>query len=124
VTRRYRINWDVFDKLFPPTQDPVPASATRQNPPKKRRQPRQPVGDLMTVRQVAERLAVDAATVTSWIRSGQLKASNVGKGLIRPRWRIDLGDLKTFLIRCQAQADPPPARRGRRADPGVIQFYT
>jgi predicted site-specific integrase-resolvase len=78
----------------------------------------------MTVRQVANQLAVDTAAVTSWIRSGQLKASNVGKGLIRLRWRIALVDLKAFLVRRQVQADPPSARRRRRTDPGVTQFYT
>jgi excisionase family DNA binding protein len=78
----------------------------------------------MTVRQVADQLAVDTATIASWIRSGQLKASNVGKGLIRPRWRIALSDLKAFLARRQVQADPPAARRRRRTDHEVTQFYT
>ena len=87
----YRINWDVFNKMFPLTLDSESESEISQDRPRKRRRPRQPVGDLMTVRQVAEKLAVDTATITSWIRSGQLKASNVGKGHIRPRWRIIWG---------------------------------
>jgi hypothetical protein len=78
----------------------------------------------MTVRQVADQLAVDTVTVTGWIRTGQLKACNVGKGLIRPRWRVALGDLRAFLFRRQVQADPPAARRRCRTDHEVTQFHT
>jgi excisionase family DNA binding protein len=126
VTKRFRINPDVVILPWPPGTQALESEGAEasQDGPRKRRRPRQPSGDVMTVRQVANQLAVDTATVTGWIRTGQLKASNVGKGLIRPRWRVALGDLKAFLARRQVQADPPAARRRRRTDHGVTQFYT
>ena len=47
-----------------------------------------------TVNEVAERLKVAEATVRHWIRLGELRAINIGKG-----WRIADADLQRFLIR-------------------------
>ena len=47
-----------------------------------------------TVKDVAERLKVAEATVRHWIRLGELRAVNIGKG-----WRIADADLKRFLTR-------------------------
>jgi hypothetical protein len=51
---------------------------------------------LLTPPQVAEQLGSDPATVISWIRSGQLKASNLATGP-RPRFVIQPADLDAFL---------------------------
>jgi excisionase family DNA binding protein len=47
-----------------------------------------------TVKEVAERLKVSEATVRHWIKVGELRAIDVGKG-----WRIPDGDLEEFLRR-------------------------
>lgn len=45
-----------------------------------------------TVQELAERLEVAEATVRQWIKSGQLRAIDIGKG-----WRIADADLARFL---------------------------
>jgi excisionase family DNA binding protein len=50
-----------------------------------------------TVREVADRLKVAEATVRHWIRLGDLRAIDIGKG-----WRIANTDLKQFLERYQS----------------------
>ncbi|GAB1481037.1 hypothetical protein MASR2M74_36200 [Paracoccaceae bacterium] len=45
-----------------------------------------------TVQEVADRLEVAEATVRQWIKSGALRAIDIGKG-----WRISDTDLAQFL---------------------------
>lgn len=45
-----------------------------------------------TVQELAERLEVSEATVRQWIKSGELRAIDIGKG-----WRIANTDLEHFL---------------------------
>jgi len=45
-----------------------------------------------TVQELAERLEVAEATVRQWIKSGALRAIDIGKG-----WRISDTDLALFL---------------------------
>lgn len=45
-----------------------------------------------TVHEVADLLKVNEATVRRWIRDGELRAIDIGKG-----WRIADADLVTFL---------------------------
>lgn len=47
-----------------------------------------------TVRELAERLKVSEATVRLWIRNGELRAIDIGKG-----WRIADSDFDAFLDR-------------------------
>jgi len=46
-----------------------------------------------TVQELAQRLEVAEATVRHWIKSGALRAIDIGKG-----WRIADADLARFLI--------------------------
>lgn len=71
-----------------------------------------------TVREVAERLKVSEATVRHWVRDGDLRAIDIGKG-----WRIADSDLEAFLTahetRARAAAEEqaatePAARNGGR----------
>jgi excisionase family DNA binding protein len=61
-----------------------------------------------TVKEVADRLKVNEATVRQWIRDGDLRAIDIGKG-----WRIADSDLDAFLAthatRPRAPEDISPA---------------
>lgn len=60
-----------------------------------------------TVQEVAERLAVAEATVRQWIKSGALRAIDIGKG-----WRISNTDLDQFL----KARETASRRQGDRAE--------
>jgi transposase len=74
---------------------------------------------------IAKLLDVSCDSVLTWIRNGELIASDMTatRGQ-RPRWRIAKSDLEAFLAR--RAATPQPKRRRsprRRATTEVIQFY-
>lgn len=52
-----------------------------------------------TVAEVASELGVDRSTVSAFINTGELKASNVAKSAAsrKPRWRISDQQLEAFL---------------------------
>jgi excisionase family DNA binding protein len=78
----------------------------------------------LSVRDLCERYAVSEHTVLGWIRSGELRAVNVGRrsGAKKPRWRITQEALEVFEL--ARTATPPPPRMGRRKRPAdVIEFY-
>jgi len=78
----------------------------------------------LSVRNLCERYGVSEHTVLGWIRSGELKAVNVGRrlGAKKPRWRITEVALEAFE---QLRTPTAPAPRGRRKKrpAGVIEFY-
>lgn len=49
-------------------------------------------GQFQTVKDVAELLKVGEATVRRWIKDGEMRAIDIGRG-----WRIDPEDLNQFL---------------------------
>lgn len=51
----------------------------------------------LTPPEISKRFGVATEKVLYWIRSGKLRAVNLGNGSIRPRWRIDPDDLARFL---------------------------
>jgi excisionase family DNA binding protein len=53
-----------------------------------------PCDTYQTVKEIAERLKVAEATVRHWIRAGELRAIDIGKG-----WRVAGTDLEGFLRR-------------------------
>lgn len=65
-----------------------------------------PEENYQTVREVADRLKVAEATVRHWIKLGDLRAIDIGKG-----WRIANTDLEQFLERHQSA---PRAANGSR----------
>jgi excisionase family DNA binding protein len=78
----------------------------------------------LSVRDVCERYSVSEHTVLGWIRSGELRAINVGRrlGAKKPRWRITAEALEAFeILRTPTSPPPRPKRRKRPAD--VIEFY-
>ena len=62
-----------------------------------------------TVKDVAERLKVAEATVRHWIKLGELRAIDIGKG-----WRIADADLELFLERHQTAPRAPQAAMSRK----------
>ena len=61
-----------------------------------------------TVQELAQRLEVAEATVRQWIKSGELRGINIGKG-----WRIADVDLERFL---QARETAPRKQNETTAD--------
>lgn len=78
----------------------------------------------LSVRDVCEHFDVGEHTVLGWIRSGELRAVNVGRrqGAKKPRWRITPEALAAFeQLRTPT---PPPPRTPRKKRPAeVIEFY-
>jgi excisionase family DNA binding protein len=68
-------------------------------------------------------LRVDVHTVLDWIRSGQLRAVNVGSGRKRPRWRIDPADVTVFEASRTAQPQVPTHRRKKAASGWTFQYF-
>jgi excisionase family DNA binding protein len=78
----------------------------------------------LSVHDLCERYGVSEHTVLGWIRSGELRAVNVGRrpGGKKPRWRITAEALAAFeLARTPTPSLPRTRRRKRPA--GVIEFY-
>lgn len=67
-----------------------------------------------TVQDIAERLGVAEATVRQWIKSGALRAIDIGKG-----WRISDTDLAQFLLARQTA----PRRAENRPSPDAKKEY-
>ena len=77
----------------------------------------------LTVRNVCERYCVTEHTVLGWIRSGELKAINVGRRLggKKPRWRITQSALEAF--EALRTPSPPTTQKRRKKQTTVIEFY-
>jgi excisionase family DNA binding protein len=76
------------------------------------------------VQDICERYGVTVHTVLQWIRSGELRAVNVGRrpGARKPRWRITQEALEHFEL-ARTPAPPPPRARRKERPAGVIEFY-
>jgi excisionase family DNA binding protein len=80
----------------------------------------------LSVKDLCDRYGITEHTVLGWIRSGELRAVNVGRapGKIKPRWRITQDALDDFeRLRSNAQAVAVAPRRRKRHEPEVIEFY-
>jgi hypothetical protein len=79
----------------------------------------------LTVREVADRFAVDPHSVLLWIRNGSLVAVNCGRNPAakKPRWRITESALTDFTRLRQAIPSQPSTRIRRRRLAGVIDRY-
>jgi excisionase family DNA binding protein len=77
----------------------------------------------LTPPELARILRVDDHTVLDWIKTGQLRAVNVGSGKKRPRWRIDPADVAVFEAARTAQPQIPTHRRKKAASGWVFQYF-
>lgn len=70
-----------------------------------------------TVKEVADLLKLGDATVRRWIRDGELRAIDIGKG-----WRIAASDLDAFLRRHATRpAEAPDEPASMRDESGDAQ---
>ena len=76
----------------------------------------------LCAREIAQQLAVKPERVIAWIRAGQLRAVNVGDGLVKPRFRIAPSDLENFLAARAVQPPVRPARRRRQVE-GITEYF-
>ena len=82
------------------------------------------MSNTLSVRDVCERYGVTEHTVLQWIKSGELRAVNVGRspGSKKPRWRITAEALAQFELGRETTAPPAKTRRPKRKA-NVIEFY-
>jgi len=73
----------------------------------------------LTPPEVAKRYGVSPDTVRSWIENGQLKATNIGQGKKKPRFRIEPQALEEFDRRRTAESKPPTPAKRRRSSTGL-----
>jgi len=74
---------------------------------------------LFTPPEIAEQLAVAPETVVGWIKSGQLKGSNLATAA-RPRYVVQPDDLSSFLK--SRQPEPPQPRKPKAKKSGYRRF--
>jgi excisionase family DNA binding protein len=80
--------------------------------------------EYLTPPETARLLGVDPAKVIFWIRSGELRASDLAtRRAGRPRYRIARTDIEAFLTRRSVVPAPKIARPRRRKDMTVIEFF-
>ena len=75
----------------------------------------------LTPPQAAKVLGVSVDSVHQFIRSGKLKASDLGQAG-RPRWKIAKQNIEAFMDGCSNAKPVPPPRQKRRT--AVIGTYT
>lgn len=77
---------------------------------------------MLTVKKCAEILGIRTRSVTTLIKSGEIRASDVSLTAGgRPRWRISPDDLQAFITRRSHQTRPP--RRRRRKPKNVREYF-
>jgi hypothetical protein len=84
----------------------------------------EPVRRTLTPRQFAQEIGVDVGKVLSWIRSGELTASNLSERPDQqPRWKILREDAEAFLKkRSNAAAQTPRKTRRRKSNDDYERF--
>jgi excisionase family DNA binding protein len=76
--------------------------------------------------EVAAQLGVGRDTVIAWVKNGELKGANLAiKPNGRPRYSIDVADLREFeeRRRVQPQTRVSRGRRARTTPKDVVEFF-
>ena len=78
-----------------------------------------------SVKELQERYGVGEHTILGWIKTGELRATNVARKTgTRPKWRISPESLAEFELHRESGAPPvTKAKRKQKANPEVIAFY-
>lgn len=78
---------------------------------------------MLTVADVSQMLNTSDDHVNTLIRTGRLKACNIGCGSKRPRWRVTREAVEAFIAG-NTGTPAKPAKRARRKQAGdVVAFY-
>lgn len=74
--------------------------------------------------EIAKLLRVSPDTVRGWIRSGELKASDLSatRGG-RPSFRINEDSVRQFLALRSVSPPPKPTRRRKQRDIAITEYY-
>ena len=75
--------------------------------------------DRLSPPEVAKRYGVSPDTVRAWIENGQLKATNIGQGKKKPRFRIEPQSLEEFDRKRTAESRPPTPSKRRPSSTGL-----
>jgi len=76
-----------------------------------------------TPNEVARMWGVAPEKIIGFIRAGELNAIDVSRGNRRPRFLIDVDDLRAFERRRADCPQPQPTQPRRRRPEGVTQYY-
>ena len=108
--------------LFRGLAERLAASCTTRTA--RRKTPKAAPSGMLTPPQLAKQLGVSPDKVLTWIRKGELHATNVAAaGSSRPRHRISPEDLAEFQRTRQNVPPPPKPVRRKKKDPNVIEFF-
>ena len=80
----------------------------------------------LTPPQLAKEWGVSPDKVVAFIRSGELRAIDISsnRGSPRPRYLIDIDDLRAFeAARAVIPPQPKTKRRRRRRDTGIKEYF-
>lgn len=78
---------------------------------------------MLSVKEVAELLAIRVHSVTALIRSGELRGIDVSlKPGGRPTWRVEREEIESFFRR-RTHSATPRRRRRRRSSATVKQYF-
>lgn len=75
-------------------------------------------------KEVAELYGVSVDVVLTWIKNGELRATNAARRASggKPRWKISPADLAAFELARSNTPTPKPQRRRRRTDRPTKQY--
>lgn len=79
---------------------------------------------MYTVKDLCIRFAVTEHTILAWIRSGELRAFNVGRSSAgkKPRWRVSQHALDEFETK-RTPTSPPAKALRRKGEADIVEFY-
>lgn len=78
----------------------------------------------LTPPELAKLWGISPDKVVAWIRAGELRAIDASTSRSqRPRYLIDIEDLRAFEDRRSVSPHPKPRRRRQKRDAKVIEFY-
>lgn len=69
---------------------------------------------MLTADEVAEHLRIHPDEVRKLLKSGELSGINIGRGQLKPRWRISPESLERFKQRLSVHPQAQPATRSGR----------
>jgi excisionase family DNA binding protein len=76
----------------------------------------------VTPPEIAKSLGKDVHEIHKLIRSGKLRAWNLGNGTKRPRYRVPISALQEFLRSCEVTPPTPRLKRTSKPKPATVDY--